>query len=251
MQKQIVKYMSWLIIFLFSATNCHADTITVVTEYLAPYQIKNEDGSLGGFGTEVVNRLFELTNETPKVHVLPWARAYRIALNEPNVLVYSIARTRNRESLFSWVGTLKTQRFFMWGLPHNFPQLLTSIEQAKPYRISVSKDYDSALFLQERDFPHLFFTTRDTQNVGMLLKGRVDIILSSASVLSQIVQKESYSPSKFKKLLEVKELNSNLSIAFSKNSDKKLVNRFKMAFKYLKDTGELQKIKQKWGIFDE
>jgi len=240
-----------LVCYLCFAVSVYGQTITVVTEYLAPYQIKNEDGSLGGFGTEVVNRLFELTNETPKTHVLPWARAYRMALNEPNVLIYSIARTPVREELFTWIGTLKTQRFFMWGLPHKFPKTLTSIEQAKQYRISVSKDYDSAIFLQQRNFPYLSFTTRDTQNVGMLIKERVDIILSSSSVLSQIINKQSYSPSNFKKLLEVKELNSHLSVAFSRNSDKKLVNRFKVAFKYLTETGELQKIKQKWGIIDE
>jgi hypothetical protein len=52
-------------------------------------------------------------------------------------------------------------------------------------------------------------------------------------------------------LIEVKELNTNLSIAFSKNSNEKLVNRFKMAFKYLEETGELVNMKLKWGIIDE
>jgi len=225
--------------------------ITVVTEYLTPFQVKNEDGSLGGYGTEVVERLFELTNQTPKIYVLPWARAYRMALNEPNVLIYSITRTPTREKLFNWVGSLKFQRFYMWGLANKFPDSFTSIEQAKKYRISVTKDYDTALFMQEKNFPYLFLTTRDSQNVGMLLKERVDIILSRQYGLSQIAKEQSYPLSKFKKLIEVKALNSNLSIAFSLNSDHKLVNRFREAFKSLKKTGELKKIKQKWGIFDE
>jgi polar amino acid transport system substrate-binding protein len=253
MGKKVVSYLSWFVFCLLTSVNVpsHAQTIKVVTEYLAPYQVKNKDGSLGGYGTEVVNRLFELTNKTPNIHILPWARAYRIALSEPNVLVYSMARTHAREHLFSWVGTLKTQRFYMWGLPHKFPHSLTSIEQAKQYRISVSKDYDSAHYLKEKNFPYLYFTTRDTQNAGMLLKERADIILSSESVLATIIQEQSYPLSQFKKLIEVKELNTDLSIAFSNNSDKKLVNCFKMAFNSLIDTGELAKMKLKWGIVDE
>jgi len=244
-----------LILFLLIMNNHRAvaseNTITVVTEYLAPFQVKNDDGSLGGYGTEVVQRLFELTNNTSKEYVFPWARAYRMALNEPNVLIYSMTRTPSREKLFHWVGSLKAQRFYMWGLSDKFAHGLTSIDQAKQYRISVTKDYDTALFLQERSFPNLFLTTRDSQNVGMLLKKRVDIILSRQYGLSQIAKEKSYPLSKFKKLIEVTALNSNLSIAFSKKSDTKLVNSFKTAFKYLKDTGELRKIKQKWGIFDE
>lgn len=199
----------------------------------------------------MINRLFELTNETQKTHVLPWARAYRMALNEPNTLIYSIARTHAREKLFNWIGSLKSQRFYMWGLSQHFPQPLTNMEQAKPYRIAVSKDYDSASFLEEKHFPHLFFTTRDTQNAGMLLKERVDIILSSEPVLATIAKNQLFSLGKLKKLIEIQKLNNSLSIAFSKNSDEKLVNRFKMAFKYLQDTGELANIKRKWEIVDE
>jgi hypothetical protein len=116
-----------------------------------------------------------------------------------------MARTIGREQLFSWVGTLKAQRFYMWGLTNKFPQMLTSIEQAKQYRISGTKDYisgtkdyDSAHYLQEKNFPYLFFTTRNTQNVGMLLKEPVDIILSSVFVLSKIIEEISYSSSLFK-----------------------------------------------------
>lgn len=87
--------------------------LKIVTEYLKPYQIKNEDGSLGGYGTDIVQALLTLTNKKADIAVLPWARAYRMALNEPNVLIFSIARTPHRENLFQWIGTIKSHQIYM------------------------------------------------------------------------------------------------------------------------------------------
>lgn len=249
MFKQRIILVTWVIILQgFFSANVKSATVTVVTEYLAPFQVKKEDGTLGGYSTEVVNKLFELVNMESTIHVLPWARAYRMALNEPNVMIYSIAKTYDREPLFQWVGSLKPQRFYFWGLKDKFPQGLKLLEDAKKYRISVSKDYDSALLLQKYHFPHLFLTTQDNQNIGMLLKNRVEAIVATESVLRSIAVAKNYDFEKFKKLIEIPELNNDLNIAFSEKSDKQLVNRFKVAYKYLKDTGELAKIQQKWAI---
>ena len=63
-----------------------ADIVKVVTEYLPPFQIRMIDGSLSGYGTEVIAELFKITGDTPDVQVLPWARAYANARKKPNVL---------------------------------------------------------------------------------------------------------------------------------------------------------------------
>ncbi len=45
-----------------------------------------------------------------------WARAYEIALHEKNVLIYSIKRTSERESLFKWVGVIVPIDFYFYAL---------------------------------------------------------------------------------------------------------------------------------------
>ena len=225
-----------------------AKPITVVTEYLPPFQIKKEDGSLSGYSTAVVNRLFELTDLRSTVHVLPWARAFLMAKKEPNVLIYSMIRTKERESQFQWVGNLQTQHFHLWGLKKNFSQPLTSLEEAKAYRISTSKGYSADYFLKVNGFTNVSLTSRDTQNVGMLFKERVDIISGPALFLKYMVADLGYDATQLQRLHEVKELNKDMSIAFSKDTDPKLVRRFKVAFNYLEKTGELAKIKRQWGI---
>ena len=79
------------ITFLLLASFCaQSKEIKVVTELLEPYQIKKPDGSLGGFSTDVVDALFEITKDLAEIKIMPWARAYEIALSKPNILIYSI-----------------------------------------------------------------------------------------------------------------------------------------------------------------
>ena len=45
------------------ATASYGETIKVVTEYLPPFQIIDNNGKLSGYATEVVNELFLLTGD--------------------------------------------------------------------------------------------------------------------------------------------------------------------------------------------
>ena len=56
----------YLLLICLSFGHCslsQAESVRVVTEYLAPYQIENSDGSLGGFMTEVVTEMFKFEGE--------------------------------------------------------------------------------------------------------------------------------------------------------------------------------------------
>ena len=54
-------------------------------------------------GTEVVKKILKRAKLDYKLGIYPWARAYQMALDAPNVLIYSIARNDKRETLFKWV----------------------------------------------------------------------------------------------------------------------------------------------------
>ncbi len=234
----------------FSASSTAKD-IKVVTEYLAPFQIKNHDGSLGGFATEIVNRLFDITNETSDIRVLPWARAYRIGLSRPNTLIYSMAKTSARYDKFHWIGKVKSERFFVWGLRSKFSQPVNSIEQLKKYRVAVSKSYNSADYVKNNGYRNIHYTTRDQQSLGMLFKGRTDILVSSELVLKQLTMSAEFDFSQLIKLADVPELNNDLAIAYSQSSDIELVQRFRLAYKHLEDSGELQRLRDRWQVYDD
>jgi polar amino acid transport system substrate-binding protein len=91
--------------------------LRIVTEEMPPYNYLAADGTLTGATTEIVQALLKsLGAETP-IETMPWARAYKIALNQPNVLIFSILRTHQREALFHWLGAISPVEMQIFSLP--------------------------------------------------------------------------------------------------------------------------------------
>ncbi|MCJ8268905.1 MAG: transporter substrate-binding domain-containing protein [Psychrosphaera sp.] len=236
---------------LFVTTTAQASHIKVVTEYLAPFQIKNPDGSLGGYSTEVVRALFKLTGDTPNIQVLPWSRGYRIAQSDKNVMIYSIARTQQREPLFHWLGKLKDERIFVWGLKTKFSQPFCSVDEFKHYVFASSKNYNTGQFLTLHDFKTVQSVNQNEQVVKMLFRSRADLIVGNELVLENQAELVGLDFSKTIKLFEAKSLAKSLSIAFSKSTDPAVLKRFKTAFARLEASGQLAAIKKRWDVVDD
>ena len=85
----------------------------------------------------------------------------------------------------------------------------------------------------------------------MLYKNRIDIVLFNDLVFQTMTNQLKLNFDKVKILLEANDMNTHLSIAFSKGTDPLLIERYKKAFQQLKYSGKLQRIKNKWGIKDD
>ncbi len=118
---------------LFWSKPVLAKEVKVVTEYLHKFQLSNPDGPLGGYAAEVVNAIFDVTKDNANILVLPWARAYKIASEEPNVMIFSLARNSQREEKFHWIGLLSQDTLFAWGLASKFPNYLIDPQKLKEY----------------------------------------------------------------------------------------------------------------------
>ena len=81
----------WLLLGLGYVGAAGATAITVVTEELPPYNM-TVGGKLTGMGAEVMQAVLEEAGEQTYFQPMPWARAYDIALSEPNIWIYLIAR---------------------------------------------------------------------------------------------------------------------------------------------------------------
>lgn len=223
--------------------------IKVVTEYLEPYQIKKPDGGLGGFSTEVVEALFKLTKDQAKIQVMPWARAYEVALHEPNILIYSMARTKMREDKFHWVGALKEERLYFWGLKKNYTKTDYKVSALKSLKIAASRNSNTAQYLMAQDFSNIYQLANERQNMKMLFINRVDLILATQITIETRAKSLGYNFDELQRLNEVAALNNKLSIAFSLNTSPKLIKKYQLAFQQLVTDGQLEKLKEKWQLY--
>ncbi|WP_170246344.1 substrate-binding periplasmic protein [Colwellia hornerae] len=225
------------------------DEIEVVTEYLEPYQIKNSDGSLGGFSPDVVAALFKITKDHPKIQIMPWARAYEVALNNPNILIYSIARTKLRNKKFHWIGALKEERLYFWGLKKHYTKANYKVAALKNLKIAVSRNSNSAQYLIAQGFSNIYQLANERQNMDMLFIDRVDLILATQITIETRAKNLGYDFNKLQRLHEVAALNNKLSIAFSLETAPTLIKKYQAAFQQLVTNGQLAKIKEKWKLY--
>jgi polar amino acid transport system substrate-binding protein len=235
-----------LSIFVSSATQ--AQRIRVVTEYLEPYQVQTEDGQVGGFMTDIVQAMFGLTGDQYKIEVMPWARAYETAINEPNVLIYSIVHTGARSQLFEWVGEVPSDNIYLWGLKRKFPEVMYTFNSLRYYNTAVIRSSNVEQYLKRHNFEMLTPVSYEDQLLKLLVRERIDLIVGTEETIWKRVENEGVELVSLVKVAELKDLNINVSIAFNKSSDPELVNRYKAAFLKLKSSGVLRRIKKDWYV---
>lgn len=102
----------------------------VVTEHFPPYQVKAGD-KLEGVAVEVVNALLEDEKINTQHTILPWSRAYHIATQQKNVMIYFIRRTQKRENDFLWVGPIFPASFILQSKSALYLWQIKSIKQKK------------------------------------------------------------------------------------------------------------------------
>jgi len=222
--------------------------IKVVTEYLKPYQIKKDDNTLGGFSTEVIHALFELTGDKPNIKVMPWARTYHTVMNSQNMMVYSLARTKLREPLFKWVGKLHREQLYVWGLKSKFSRPFTTLDELKPFSFATSRGSNPEQYLTKHDFTKLYRLGNVERNIQMLFSERVDFIISAEFPVKLRCKKMKFDCANLIKLFDIPELNSDLSVAFNLDTDPAIVERFQHAFKKLEKTGVVTALRKKWSL---
>lgn len=247
----VLSVLSFLSTATLLSPPANAEQIKVVTEYLPPFQVKNPDGSLGGYATEVIYALFELTGDVPDIELLPWSRGYRMAQTDKDVMIYSISRTKLREPLFHWIGKLKDERFFVWGLKSKFSQPFNTIDDFRHLVFASSKNYNTEQFLLQNQFKTVQRLNHNDQTIGMLFKKRADLVVGNGLVFKHQAQSSHYDFTQMVKLYEAKSLNTSLSIAFGLKTQDTLVKRYTQAFARLERSGKLAQIKQKWAVKDE
>jgi polar amino acid transport system substrate-binding protein len=225
-----------------------AADIRVVTEYRSYYQLQKDDGSLGGYGTEVVQALFALTGDTPKFEVNPWGRSLYEAQNNNNVLIYSMAFNPERALQFDCVAELDREQLFFWALKSNILQPLQTLNDLRPYHIAVSTASNPDHYLTAQGVKNLLRTATPQQALGMLFKQRADMIISTERSARQRANDLGYDGSQLKKVFEIKELNHPLCAAFNKDSDAELRQRYRQAFSTLQQNGTLAQIKRRWKL---
>ncbi|NOU49303.1 transporter substrate-binding domain-containing protein [Pseudoalteromonas sp. JBTF-M23] len=181
----VIRSLFLLVYTFFSSYGiAHSDEthLRVVTEHFPPYQFVKNGEVTSGFAYEIVKAALAKAQLHAAIEVLPWARAYEVALKYPNVIIFSIAKTDERAPLFHWLLELGRLDFHMYSSNNNKLININSMAEARKYilvAVRGSYEADKLLSLGFRLDTNLILVNDFAHAWRMVEKGRADAIYAS------------------------------------------------------------------------
>ena len=149
-----------------------AVALFIAGEHSPPASWK-EGAAATGRETDKIREMLTRAGVPHRIDILPWKRAYTMALQQPATCVYSTSRTPEREHRFAWIGpTDEAEWVFIGRADHKFA--LRTLEDARPLRIGTYNGDARDDFLRARGF-HVEPVQNDASNPKKLLLKRIDL----------------------------------------------------------------------------
>jgi len=231
------------------------EKVTIVTCVEPPYQIQEQDQPLTGVSVELVQAMLKEAGVDAQIQVYPWARAYRIAQERENVMLFSILRNPPREKLFKWVDSLHPFHVFFYRLKNRPEIVVNTLADAKKYKIGVLKDDSRNIYLRSQGFDENLDETRlDEYNIRKLFRDRIDLLPSDPFVLAywfKIINNDptegfQYDSAQVEPIFRMEGADGENYIAMSPQTDDRVVEYFRQALARVKARPQYQQILHKY-----
>ncbi len=233
------------IVLLTTTLLSYADDIRIFCNEEPPTNFSAADGTVTGFTTEIVREIQKRLGNSSPIKIYPWKRAYKMALEEPGIVLFTASRNPDREDRFHWITQVTTRRSVLWSKADS-PLKISSLEDARQVTsIGVLRGGNREKYLRLRGFTNLEPATEEGQNLKKLLAGRIDLIFLSTIEAATLVSFNGISFSEIEPKFTV--YSNDSFIMMSKNGTSyETVKMWKNAAQQMKDDGTFKKIGEKW-----
>lgn len=222
--------------FLYST-----DQIQPLTEQWIPYQIETKDG-LKGISIDLVREIQKRIGNTKEIKVFPWKRGYNITLQKEGYALFLTTKSKKREPLFKWVGPISSMKIAFFKNSFRTDLNINSIEDAKNVSsIVVAENTISHEILSKMNFKNLHVNTLANNAFPQLVENKVDLYPVEYDAflykLKKLKLEKKIVPVKMKPFFE-----SELYIAFNKNTNDKTIKLWQDTLDSIKNDGTYKKI---------
>jgi len=222
-------------------------SLVLLTENFPPYNMakngKNfaQNENIEGIAVDILRETFKRADISYSMTLrFPWERIYHLALENPGYGVFVTARVPEREKLFKWVGPIGPDDWVLLARGDS-PITLTSLEQARQYRVGAYKGDAIALSLEKQGLAPVI-VLRDQDNARKLQAGQIDLWATGAPAGQFLARQVGISG--FKTVLRFHQ--AELYLALNKDVPDELVSKLQKALDQLRAEGVLQKISAKY-----
>lgn len=230
-------------ILLLSTQPLFSAELTILTENLPPLNYI-KDGELVGPSVEIVKEIQRRVGSNDEIRVYPWARAYKMALEEENVILFSTTHTKARENIFKWVGPLATKRDILVAKKASRIRIINLDDARNIGRIGTLRDDTREILLKSQGFTNLEPVSDEQLNAQKLAIGRIDLWAYKIPGMRTVCDLAGVDHNEFEEVYHLRKI--DVSIAFSKKTSDTIIEKWQSAFYEMMADGTILKIRRKW-----
>lgn len=228
---------------LFLSISVCAQNLTIYTEDWPPVSYQN-GAKIEGMGVDVVDALQAKIGSAFPVLMVPWARGYKALLEEPNVMLFSVGRSAEREKLMTLLGPIAVSSTSLYTRKGHTAQLLAMGDGIFKLPVGAYRGSIFADTAKKKGFINIDLAATPKITATMLFAKRFDMWVEGSLAVPSIVKETGHSVDEVEKVMVLDSL--ELYLAFSISTQPSIVKAWEEALRALKKDGGFQKIHQKW-----
>jgi ABC-type amino acid transport substrate-binding protein len=220
-----------------------ADSLAVLTEEFPPYNF-TEDGELRGIATDILKLVLEDAKVDVRggpMQVYPWARAYNVALVQPDTMLYSVTRTAEREKLFKWVGPVASNRNVLLARKDRSVKIAT-LKDAGKFKAGAIRDDAGGQLLVAGGYPpdQMELSSDARSNILKLETGRIDLFAYPENVFKWMLATMGKNPGDYETVFVLHD--GHVYFALNRDTPDELVANLQKSLDKVKASGQAQAI---------
>ncbi|MES2046812.1 MAG: transporter substrate-binding domain-containing protein [Pseudomonadota bacterium] len=221
-----------------------AQSLSIYCEDDTPLQFVGANGKLTGFTIEIVQEIQKRVGNTDEIHMVPWARGLGHLNTESNSLLFTMARTAERDAQFQWIGPIIETTYGFY-VKAGSALVINSLEDAKRVGlIGVYRDDVRDQFLTRQGFTNLDRANSNVSSFRKLMLGRNAMYVDSPMGVKSLAEKAGYQLADVRVVYNFFKI--QLYIAASKNMDSTIVAKWNAALENMKKDTVFMRIHKKY-----
>jgi polar amino acid transport system substrate-binding protein len=215
------------------------EIIQMMTEEYPPVTFMKK-GKVSGFVTDMVREISARQGIPDNIRLTSWDEAYKLALSNPNVVLFSAERTAKRENLFQWVGPVGKNSSIFYAKKGSSIKMKSLEDARKVTAIGSTANWFNEQDLKDRGFTNLVSSVLPTDNVRKLMQGEVQLAVFTDITVADIVKNAGYTMDDLEPVATLS--NTYFYIALSLGTPLEVVKKWQSSLDSLKADGTFEKI---------
>ncbi len=162
-----------------------AETLHFVTEEYAPFNY-SRDGRITGIAVEQVEAMAKAAGIDYTIEIMPWARAFAMAENQPMNCVFTTGYNRERAGRFAWVNPLLKDEMVLLKRKDG-SKGPASLREALTMKVGSQRGDFAVEALEQLGFKEIDLAADIDISVRKLLSGRIDLMPTSIKTYENLV----------------------------------------------------------------